>query len=175
MKFNAWEHFLALWFAQVTFCESLRDIEACLRAQPRLDCHLGFRSRVARSTSADANERRDWRLFVELAHWSMPRELDAPVYALGSSLIDLSIALCPWSNWTGTDAAVKLHTLLKWPIDGYSLIGVTVATVTPERTRYRPRGSVPSRGHSGRRISAYPNNPACPATMVAHARWSIAS
>ena len=125
LKFKAWEHFLTLGFAQLTFRESLRDIEACLGAQPRLAYHLGFRSRVARSTLADANEQRDWRIFADLAHWLMPRarelyadephalDLDAPVYALDSSLIDLSIALCPWANWTGTDAAVKLHTLLE--------------------------------------------------------------
>lgn len=125
LKFKAWEHFLALGFAQLTFRDSLRDIEACLGAQPRLAYHLGFRSRVARSTLADANEQRDWRLFAALAHWLMPQaralyadephalELDAPVYALDSSLIDLSLALCPWANWTGTDAAVKLHTLLE--------------------------------------------------------------
>jgi len=63
LRFTVWEQFLALCFAQLTCRESLRDIESCLGAQPRLAYHLGFRSRVTRSTLADANERRDWRLF----------------------------------------------------------------------------------------------------------------
>jgi hypothetical protein len=119
-RFSAWDHFLALAFAQMTFRESLRDIEACL-STPRLSYHLGFRHRVTRSTLARANEERDWRLFAALAHKLMDRarrlyrdepsvlDLDVPVYAVDSTLIDLSLALCPWANWTGTDAAVKLH------------------------------------------------------------------
>jgi len=124
LKFTPWEHLLALCFAQLTFRESLRDIEACLGAQPRLAYHLGFRTRVTRSTLADANEQRDWRLFADLAQRLMRRArrlyqdepnalaLDATIYALDASLIDLSLTLCPWANWTGTDAAVKLHALL---------------------------------------------------------------
>jgi hypothetical protein len=122
-QFSAWDHFLALAFAQMTFRESLRDIEACLNT-PRLASHLGFRRRVTRSTLARANEERDWRLFSALAHKLIDRarrlyqdeptvlNLDVPVYAVDSTLIDLSLALCPWANWTGTDAAVKLHTAL---------------------------------------------------------------
>jgi hypothetical protein len=124
LRFTVWEQFLALCFAQLTFRESLRDIESCLGAQPRLAYHLGFRSRVTRSTLADANERRDWRLFAAVAQRLMVRarrlyaeepnalDMEATIYALDSSLIDLSLALCPWANWTGSDAAVKLHTLL---------------------------------------------------------------
>lgn len=119
-RFSAWDHFLALAFAQMTFRESLRDIVACL-STPHLSYHLGFRHRVTRSTLARANEERDWRLFAALAHKLMDRarrlyrdepsvlNLDVPVYAVDSTLIDLSLALCPWANWTGTDAAVKLH------------------------------------------------------------------
>jgi transposase len=122
-QFSAWDHFLALTFAQMTFRESLRDIEACV-STARVAYHLGFRSRVTRSTWARANEERDWRLFSALAHKLIDRarhlyqdeptvlDLDVPVYAVDSTLIDLSLALCPWANWTGTDAAVKLHTAL---------------------------------------------------------------
>jgi hypothetical protein len=121
---SAWEHFLAMAFAQVTFRESLRDLVACLDARPSLRYHLGFKHRVARSTLADANESRDWRMFAALAEHLMGRARrlyvadDAPkgdlatVYALDASIIDLSLALCPWANWTGRDAGVKLHTLL---------------------------------------------------------------
>lgn len=122
--FTSWEHLLALCFAQLTFRESLRDIVACLEAQPALRYHLGFRRPLARSTLADANEGRPWPLFAELAQRLMTRarllyrcepnalDLDAPLYAIDSSLIDLSLALCPWANWTGSDSAVKLHTQL---------------------------------------------------------------
>jgi hypothetical protein len=124
LKFTAWEHFAALMFAQLTFRESLRDIEACLSAQRSLAYHLGFRRPVRRSTLAEANEHRDWRFFAEIAQRLMRRarglyrdeptalELGADLYALDATMIDLSLALCPWANWTGTDAAVKMHTLL---------------------------------------------------------------
>jgi transposase len=123
-QFSAWDHFLALVFAQMTFRESLRDIEACLSTQQGLGYHLGFRSRVTRSTLARANEERSWQLFAALAQKLIRRarrlyqdeptvlELAAPVYAVDSTLIDLSVALCPWANWTGSDAAVKLHASL---------------------------------------------------------------
>ena len=138
-QFSAWDHFLALAFAQMTFRESLRDIEACLSTQPALAYQLGFRARVTRSTLARANEERDWRLFAALAHKLIARarrlyadepaslELDAPVYAVDSSIIDLSLALCPWANWTGTDAAVKLHTMLdlRGPLPAF--VAVTAA------------------------------------------------
>jgi len=141
LKFTPWEHLLALCFAQLTFRESLRDIEACLGAQPRLAYHLGFRSRVTRSTLSDANDQRTWRLFADLAQWLMARarqlyrdepqtlELEANIYAFDSSLIDLSLALCPWANWTGRDAAVKLHTLLdlRGPLPAF--VAVTPATI----------------------------------------------
>jgi hypothetical protein len=121
---SLWEHFLAMTFAQLTFRESLRDLVACLDARPTLRYHLGFRHRVARSTLADANEQRDWRVFAAIAEHLIVKTrklyvadpngcegLDS-IYALDASIIDLSLALCPWANWTGQDAAVKLHTLL---------------------------------------------------------------
>jgi hypothetical protein len=124
LKFSAWEHFAALVFAQLTFRESLRDIEACLSAQRSIAYHLGFRRPVRRSTLADANEHRDWRFFADIAQRLMRRarvlyrdeptalELGADIYAIDATMIDLSLALCPWANWTGTDAAVKMHTML---------------------------------------------------------------
>jgi hypothetical protein len=122
--FSAWDHFLAMSFAQITFRESLRDIEACLDSHPQLRYHLGFRSRITRSTLARVNEQRPWQLFAAVARQLIHRarkiyreepnvlDLKAPVYALDSTFIDLSLALCPWANWTGFDATVKLHTML---------------------------------------------------------------
>jgi hypothetical protein len=138
-QFSDWDHFLALAFAQMTFRESLRDIEACLNTQPGVSYHLGFRAQVTRSTLARANEQRDWTLFAALAHKLIARarrlyqdepgvlDLAAPVYAVDSTLIDLSLALCPWANWTRTDAAVKLHTLLdlRGPLPAF--VAVTAA------------------------------------------------
>jgi hypothetical protein len=130
---SSWDHFLALAFAQMTFRQSLRDIEACLDAQRGLAYHMGFRGRVSRSALSRANERRDWRPLEALAKKLMPRarelyqtepnavDIDTPVYAIDSSLIDLSLALCPWANWTGDYAGVKLHTSLdlRGPIPAY--------------------------------------------------------
>ncbi len=111
-------------FAQVTARESLRDLVVCLAARPALRYQLGFRHPIARSTLADANERRDWRLFAALAenllHQARRLYCDDPlplaelesIYALDASIIGLSLALCPWANWNGRDAAVKLHLLL---------------------------------------------------------------
>ncbi|MBI5690179.1 MAG: IS4 family transposase [Verrucomicrobia bacterium] len=124
LGFTAWEHFSAMAFAQLTFRESLRDIEACLSSQRSLAYHLGFRRAVRRSTLAYANEHRDWRFFAELGQRMMQRarslyrnepfgvDLAGELYALDATMIDLSLALCPWANWTGTDAAVKMHTML---------------------------------------------------------------
>ena len=118
------DHFLALSFAQMTFRESLRDIEACINAQIGLAYQLGLRSMITRSGLARANEQRDWHPWEYLALTLMPKvralyadepnalELDVPIIAVDSSLIDLSFALCPWANWTGTDAAIKLHAAL---------------------------------------------------------------
>jgi hypothetical protein len=139
-QFSSWDHFIALAFAQMTFRESLRDIEACLSIQPNLAYHLGLRARVTRSTLARANEERDWHLFAALAHKLIDRarrlyrdepgaiDIDAPVYAVDSSLIELSLALCPWANWTGQDAAVKLHVSLdlRGPLPAF------VAVTAPE-------------------------------------------
>jgi hypothetical protein len=111
-------------FAQLTYRESLRDIEACLRAvQPKL-YHMGIRGRVSRSTLADANENRDWRIYADFAQVLITTardlyanedfgvDLEATVYALDSSTIDLCLSLFPWARFRRTKAAIKLHTLL---------------------------------------------------------------
>ena len=111
-------------FAQLTFRESLRDIEDCLAARSDQLYHLGFRSRVCRSTLADANEVRDWRIYADLAALLIKRarrlysgqemdvELQQSVYALDSTTIDLCLNLFPWARFRSTKAAIKLHTLL---------------------------------------------------------------
>lgn len=123
-SFTCWQQFLAMLFAQLTYRESLRDIEACLKAAPEKIYHMGFTGPVSRSTLADANERRDWRIYADLAQTLIAQarklyadepldiELDRTVYALDSSTIDLTLSLFPWASFRETKAAVKLHTLL---------------------------------------------------------------
>ena len=122
--FSCMDQFLAMAFAQLTWRESLRDIEACLRSmQPHL-YHMGFRSRVSRSTLADANESHDWRIWADLAQVligiarplyagdAIDVDLKKTVYALDSTTIDLCLSLFPWARFRANKAAVKLHTLL---------------------------------------------------------------
>jgi hypothetical protein len=122
--FTCMDQFLCMAFAQLSGRESLRDIENCLRAmQPKL-YHMGIRSRVARSTLADANEGRDWRIYADFAQVLIEHarplylnedfgvDLDATVYALDSSTIDLCLSLFPWAHFQQNKAAIKLHTLL---------------------------------------------------------------
>ena len=118
------EQFRAMAFAQLTYRESLRDIEACLLANQAKLYGMGFRSPVKRSTLADANERRDWHIWSDLAALLIKRarrlycndsfgvELDSTVYALDATTIDLCLSLFPWAPFRSTKAAVKLHTLL---------------------------------------------------------------
>jgi len=122
--FSCANQFRCMAFAQLTYRESLRDIEACLRAQRSKLYHLGIRGPVARSTLADANEVRDWRIYAEFAQRliSVARrlyaeepfglELKETVYALDATLIRLCLSLFPWATYRSTKAAVKLHTLL---------------------------------------------------------------
>ncbi|MGB8480319.1 MAG: IS4 family transposase [Acidobacteriaceae bacterium] len=123
-RLSCWEHYLAMVFAQLTYRESLRDIEACLHALGPKRYHLGFRGKVARSTLADANECRDWRIFAGFAQVligiarplyvgdSMGVDLDQSLYALDSTTIDLCLALFPWARFRKHKGAVKMHTLL---------------------------------------------------------------
>ena len=118
------EHFRVMAFAQLTYRESLRDIEACLSAQASKLYHMGFREPIRRSTLSDANEARDWRIYADFAQVlirqarqlyaadSFGVELADTVYALDSTTIDLCLSVFPWAQFRATKAAVKMHTLL---------------------------------------------------------------
>ncbi len=123
-KFSCLDQFLCMAFAQITYRESLRDIEVCLRSQNKKLYHMGIRGKVSRSTLAEANENRDWRIYAELAQHliatarelystdSFLADLEETVYALDSTTIDLCLSVFPWANFRKTKAAIKLHTLL---------------------------------------------------------------
>jgi hypothetical protein len=121
-QLSCWDQYLCMAFAQLTYRESLRDIEACLRAvQPKL-YHVGIRARVSRSTLADANETRDWRIYADFAQGLIrtardlyvddPLAIDLAntVYALDATIIDLCLSVFPWARYRRRDAAIKLHT-----------------------------------------------------------------
>ena len=122
--FSCWDQFLGMAFAQLSYRESLRDIEACLRSLGAKLYHMGFRSQVARSTLADANESRDWRIYADFAQVliriarplyardPIGVDLDQSLYALDSTTIDLCLSLFPWARFRRRKAAVKMHTLL---------------------------------------------------------------
>ena len=123
-SFSCWDQFLCMAFAQLTYRESLRDIEACLRSTQHKLYHMGFRGKVSRNTLAHANEIRDWRIYADFAQLLIARarhlyandsfgvELKQMVYALDSTTIDLCLSLFPWAKFRKHKAAVKLHTLL---------------------------------------------------------------
>lgn len=121
---SCWDQYLAMAFAQLTYRESLRDIETCLLANQTKQYGMGFRSPIKRSTLADANEGRDWRIWADLAALLIRRarklycndsfgvDLDNTVYALDATTIDLCLSLFPWTPFRSAKAAIKLHTLL---------------------------------------------------------------
>src|SRR5262245_24367332 len=123
-SFSCLDQFLCMAFAQLTARESLRDIEACLRAQRSKLYHLGIRSRVSRNTLANANAVRDWRIYADFAQSltgiARPLYVDEPfgvelkdtVYALDATTIDLCLSVFPWAHFQSTKAAIRLHTLL---------------------------------------------------------------
>ena len=123
-RFSCWDQFLCMAFAQLTYRESLRDIEACLRANQTKLYHMGIRGRISRNTLANANSVRDWRIYADLAQVLITRarvlyaddsfgvELAQTVYALDATTIDLCLALFPWAQFRKHKGAVKLHTLL---------------------------------------------------------------
>jgi hypothetical protein len=123
-EFSCWDQFLAMAFAQMTFRDSLADIEICLGSRRDQLYHLGFRAKVVHSTLADANRTRDWRIYADLAQGLIRRarklyaaeplglELEHTLYALDSTTIDLCLSLFPWARFRATKAAIKLHTLL---------------------------------------------------------------
>lgn len=124
-SFSCWDQFLTMAFAQLTYRESLRDIEVCLAAQRQKLYHAGFSGPVKRTTLADANEKRDWRIYSDFAHSliqiarplyahsDLGLELEATAYAFDATTIDLCLSLFPWAQFRRRKAAIKLHTLLE--------------------------------------------------------------
>jgi hypothetical protein len=123
-SFSCWDQFLCLAFAQLTYRESLRDIQACLRAAEQRLYHMGIRGKVSRNTLAHANQVRDWRIYADFAqvlirrarelyaHEPFGLELDQAIYALDATVIDLCLSLFPWAKFRRHKGAVKLHALL---------------------------------------------------------------
>ena len=124
-SFSCWDQFLTMAFAQLTYRESLRDIEVCLAAQRQKLYHAGFSGPVKRATLADANEKRDWRIYRDFAqsliqiarplyaHSDLGLELEGTAYAFDATTIDLCLSLFPWAQFRRHKAAIKLHTLLE--------------------------------------------------------------
>jgi hypothetical protein len=139
--FSCWDQFLTMSFAQLTYRESLRDIEVCLRAQQSKLYHSGLRGPVKRSTLADANEGRDWRIYqdfalglIEIARqlyttYEFDGELAQVAYAFDSTTIDLCMSLYPWAHFRSTKSAVKVHTLLDMNSSIPAFIAITNANV----------------------------------------------
>ena len=136
-SFSCLDQFFCMAFAQLSYRESLRDIESCFRAMHNKLYHLGIQSRISRSTLADANEKRDWRIYADFAqvliNIARPLyseedfgvELDETVYALDSSTIDLCLSLFPWARFRKRKSAIKLHTLLDLRGNIPSFISIT--------------------------------------------------
>ncbi|ODS29731.1 MAG: transposase [Candidatus Scalindua rubra] len=123
--FTCWDQFLCMSFAQLTYRESLRDIEACLTAQPNKLYHMGIKGTVAKSNLARANEKRKWRIYADFAQCLISearvlyyddsdflKDIDEAVYALDSTTIDLCLSLFPWAKFRKHKGAVKMHALL---------------------------------------------------------------
>ena len=122
--FSAWTQFLCIAYSQLTRREGLRDLVACLNSQRAKLYHIGIRGKISRSTLADANERRDWRLFETLGQRLIATALELyqgediglgikePLYAMDSTTIDLCLSLFPWADFRSTKAAVKAHTII---------------------------------------------------------------
>jgi Domain of unknown function (DUF4372)/Transposase DDE domain len=140
--FSCWDQYLAMGFAQLTYRESLRDIEACLGSISGKLYHMGFRGKIARSNLADANEAHDWRIFADFAQVLVgiarplylddvtAVDLDQTLYALDSTTIDLCLALFPWAKFRRHKAAVKMHTLLDLRGNIPTFIGITDGKVS---------------------------------------------
>ena len=123
-SFSCFDQYLCMIFAQITYRQSLRDIETCLRAMKQKLYHCGIRGNVSRTTLAEANENRDWRIYADFAQILIDKarrlyanedfgiQLDREVYALDSSTIDLCLSLFPWAKFRKNKAAVKMHTLM---------------------------------------------------------------
>ncbi len=140
-SFSCWDQFLCMVFAQLTCRESLRDIETCLRVMQSKLYHLGLRGKVSRSTLADANETRDWRIYADFARLLIDTarrlyakeefgvQLEQTVYALDCTTVNLCLSLFPWARYREKNAAIKIHTLLDLRGSIPSFIKVTPARV----------------------------------------------
>ncbi|MDP6433434.1 MAG: IS4 family transposase, partial [Candidatus Scalindua sp.] len=136
-SFTCYDQLLCMAFAQLTYRESLRDIECCLRALRGKLYHMGIKGKISRSTLADANESRDWRIYSDFAQVLIHEarglyvdddfglELEETVYALDSSTVDLCLSVFPWARFRKTKAAIKLHTLLDLRGDIPTFIWIT--------------------------------------------------
>lgn len=136
-SFTCYDQLLCMAFAQLTYRESLRDIECCLRAMHEKLYHMGIRGKVSRSTLADANEKRDWRIYSDFAQTliheartlyageDLGLDLEETVYALDASIIDLCLSVFPWAKFRKAKGAVKLHTLLDLRGNIPSFISIT--------------------------------------------------
>lgn len=123
-RFSCWDQFLCMAFAQLTYRESLRDIQACLRASQQKLYHMGIRGKVSRNTLAHANQVRNWRIYADFAqvligiarklyiNENFGVELDQTAYALDATIIDLCLSLFPWAKFRNRKGAIKLHTLI---------------------------------------------------------------
>lgn len=137
-NFRCWDQFLCMSFAQLTYRNSLRDIEACLTAQPQKQYHMGIRGNITRTNLANANKNRDWRIYAEFAQYLIcvarnlyqadelkDIDLDNIIYALDSTTIDLCLSLFPWAKFRKTKGAIKLHTLMDLRGSIPTFIGIT--------------------------------------------------
>lgn len=136
-NFTCWEQFLCMGFAQLTHRESLRDIQACMRAANKKLYHMGIRSRISRNTISNANQMRDWRIYADFAQVLIKEarklyvdedfgvQLQQTVYALDSTIIDLCLSLFPWALFRKKKGAMKLHTLIDLRGNIPSLVFIT--------------------------------------------------
>ncbi len=136
-SFSCYDQFLCMAFAQLTYRESLRDIECCLRALKEKLYHMGIRGKISKSTLADANENRDWRIYRDFAKVLIDEarrlyasedfglQLQETIYALDATIIDLCLSVYPWAHFRKTKAAIKLHTLLDLRGSIPSMIAIT--------------------------------------------------
>jgi len=141
ISFSCWDQFLCMSFAQLTYRESLRDIQACLRGNQQKLYHMGFRGKVARNTLAHANQVRDWRIYADFAHLLIGQarilyanedfgaQLKQTIYAFDATTIDLCLSLFPWAKFRQRKGAIKLHTLMDLRGSIPTLIFVTPAKV----------------------------------------------
>src|SRR3989339_162531 len=148
-RFSCWDQYLCMAFAQLTYRESLRDIETCLRTMKPKLYHAGLRGGIARNTLANANSKRDWRIYADFAQILIQKakklyagedfgvELKQAAYALDATVIDLCLSLFPWAKFRKAKAAVKLHTLLDLrgniPTTVIITLGIIPKNIIPKR------------------------------------------